>query len=174
MKRLLGLGILMLAVAGCTTTEEANKAIKSQWIGQTSDAFFSQYGPPIRSFPLNDGGAVYTWRGGDTTRVIPAQYRTVTPGAPADPLASSTRTTTTVSSPDPRTTVTETRTTSMRVGVTPQPQQILVQPERVEALFCEAQISVDVTGVITNIQASRDTDGAGLSLSRCAEVFGVK
>lgn len=174
MKRLFGLGFLLLTVVGCTTTEEANKAIKSQWIGQPSDAFFSRYGPPIRSFALNDGGAVYTWRGGETTRVVPAEYRTVTPPASPDPLAASTRTTTTVTNPDPGTTVTETRTTSMSIGVSPQPQQVLVRPERVESLFCEAQISVNPAGTIANIEASRDTDGEGLSLSRCAEVFGVK
>lgn len=175
MRRFIGFGLVMLAMAGCATTEEANKAMQSRWVGQPSDAFFAAYGPPIRSFPLNNGGAVYSWRGGETTRVIPAQYQTVQPAAPAAPLASNTQTTTTVSNPNPNTTVTRTTTSSMSIGLpTVQPQQVMVRPERVESLLCEAQITVDAGGVITNIQASRDTTGAGLSLSRCAEVFGVE
>jgi hypothetical protein len=51
---------------------------------------------------------------------------------------------------------------------------VMVKPARVEALFCEAQITADAGGMITNIEATRDTDGEGFSLSRCAEVFGVK
>ncbi|WP_187971495.1 hypothetical protein [Aquibium microcysteis] len=171
MKRLILLGILGTALAGCTTTEEANKAIKSRWIGQPSDSFFAQYGPPVRSFPLNNGGIVYTWRGGETTQVIPAEYRTI---QPATPLASSSSTVTTVTRPDPGTTVTETRTTNLNLGLQAQPQHVLVRPERIEQLFCEAQITVDRSGVIGNIEASRDTTGAGFSLSRCAEVFRVQ
>ncbi len=174
MKRLILLGMLAAALAGCTTTEEANKAIKSRWIGQPSDSFFAQYGPPIRSFPLNNGGVVYTWRGGETTQVIPAEYRTIQPSQPATPLASSSNTVTTVTNPNPGTTVTETRTTNFNVGLQAQPQQVLVRPERIERLFCEAQITVDPSGIIGNIEASRDTTGAGFSLSRCAEVFGVQ
>ncbi len=179
MRRLLGLGLVMVTMAGCATTQEANKAIQSRWIGQPSDAFFAAYGPPLRSFPLNNGGAVYSWRGGETTRVVPAQYQTVQPAdaqplAP-NPLAQNTRTTTTVINPNPNTTVTKTTTTSMSIGMpSGQPQQVMVRPERVENLLCEAQITVDAGGTITNIQTSRDTTGAGFSLSRCAEVFGVE
>lgn len=172
----IGLTIALLApaLAACTTTEEANKAIKSRFIGQPSDVFFSQYGAPISEFSLNSGGKIYRWRGGDTTRTLPAEYTTI--GAPNDPMAghTTTKTTTTVLQPNSSTTVTETRTTSSGMTFGAMPQQVMVKPPRVEHLFCEAQITVDGGGIITNVEATRDTDGEGLSLSRCAEVFGVK
>ena len=74
MKNFMGIGLVVLGLlAGCTTTEEANQAIQGRWIGQPSDAFFSQYGPPSSAFPLNSGGTVYTWRGGETSRTVSAQ-----------------------------------------------------------------------------------------------------
>ncbi|PSJ58284.1 hypothetical protein C7I85_20750 [Mesorhizobium soli] len=169
----LAIALLAPALAACTTTEEANKAIKSRFIGQPSDVFFSQYGAPLSEFPLNNGGKVYRWRGGETMRTLPAEYTTI---GTADPMAgkSTTKTTTTVMQPNSSTTVTETRTTTSGVTFGGMPQQVMVKPARVEALFCEAQISADAGGIITNIEATRDTDGEGFSLSRCAEVFGVK
>jgi len=169
------LALLAPALAACTTTEEANKAIKSRFIGQPSDVFFSSYGAPISEFDLNNGGKVYRWRGGETSRTIPAEYMTV--GNPSDPMAgkTNTKTTTTISQPNSSTTVTESRTTSSSVSFGGfGPQQVMVRPARVEHLFCEAQITVEAGGTITNVEATRDTDGQGLSLSRCAEVFGVK
>ena len=177
MKRLTGAGLLaMFVLAGCTTTEEANNAMKSRFIGQSSDVFFSQYGAPLSSFALNNGGTVYRWRGGETTRTIPAEYKTVS-NTPANPvLGQTTKTTTTVTQPNAGTTVTETRTTSsgISIGAAPAVQQVLVTPARTERLFCEAQITTDTAGIIVNVEATGDTTGAGFSLSRCAEVFGVK
>lgn len=171
MRRYIGLLLAAALLAGCTTTEEANQAIKSRWIGQSSDSFFARYGPPMRQFPLNNGGTIYSWRGGETTQVVPAEYRSVS--TTPTPVATNTSTTTVVNNSAPNTTVTETRTTSTSIGIAAQPTQVMVRPERVETLFCEAQLTVDAAGLITNIEASRDTTGAGLSLSRCAEVFGV-
>lgn len=162
-----GLAVLV----GCTTTEDANKAIQSQWIGRPSDQFFSQYGMPLSSFTLDNGGTIYRWRGGVTTQNIPAQYRTVDDGADKDEGYE--ETTTTVTEPDYGTTVTETTTTRVSLGRN-RPRQVLVSPARTETLFCEAQITVDQAGIVQNIQATNDTTGEGLSLSRCAEVFGVK
>ena len=167
--------VLFSAVAGCTTTEEANQAMKSRFIGQPSDSFFSQYGAPQTAFPLNNGGTVYRWRGGETVRSYPAEYKTVE--TKQAPLASQTQTTTktTLSQPAANTTLTRTTTTSYGVGAAqPSSQQVMVRPARNETLFCEAQITTDSAGLIVNIEATRDTDGAGFSLSRCAEVFGVK
>jgi hypothetical protein len=113
-KRLIAIALLS-AVAGCTTTEQANQALKSRFIGQSSDSFFSQYGAPLSSFPLNNGGTVYRWRGGETVQSYPAEYKTVEPQA--SPLASQTQTTTktTVDQPNAKTTVTRTTTTSFGV-----------------------------------------------------------
>ena len=167
---MIGLGLCLAVLAACTTTADTNQVLKSRWIGQPSDLFFSRYGPPLRSFALNDGGTVYTWRGGETTRTV-APARRSTLGQPSAPFASRVRTTTTVTHPNANTTVTKTRSSSFSVGLQPAVGQMLVQPPRVERLFCEAQITGDAGGTIRNVEASRDTAGAGFSLSRCAEVF---
>ncbi len=71
---LIALLLLPLAVlAGCTTTEDANRALQSRWIGQPVERFFAAYGPPIDEYPLSSG-KIYTWRGGDKTRYIPPVY----------------------------------------------------------------------------------------------------
>ncbi|MCB8837215.1 hypothetical protein [Aurantimonas sp. VKM B-3413] len=149
---------LAAGMAGCTTTEEANQAIQGRWIGQSSDAFFSQYGPPASQFPLNGGGTIYTWRGGETDRNIPAQYRPTT----KQELE--------LEKKGPRTIINIGGDMSMDRAP---PGQVLVSQARTEQLGCEAQITTNPAGVITAIRASRDTDGEGFSLSRCAEVFGV-
>ncbi|MEF2073325.1 hypothetical protein [Consotaella aegiceratis] len=152
-------GVLCAAVlTGCTTTEDANLAIQSQWMGQPSDAFFAQYGPPASQFALNDGGTIYTWRGGDTERSIAAQYRPMTESEKKH------------AKDGPRTVI--------NIGSDPAPYvppgQVLVSPARTEQLGCEAQIATNADGIITSIRTSRDTDGQGFSFSRCAEVFGVE
>ena len=42
---------LMLSVSivlsACTTTEDANNAARSRWLGQPVEAFCTAYGPPI-------------------------------------------------------------------------------------------------------------------------------
>lgn len=159
-------------VAGCATTEDANKQVRSQYIGRSADSFFARYGAPNSSYKMNNGGTVYNWRGGETVVTIPAQYKTVeTPVY--DPWGSSTtRTSTTVTRPDDNTTVTETRTTRSDMRV--MQQQVMTSPAREKTLLCEARITTDEKGIITDIAASRDTDGEGFSFSRCAEVFGVK
>ncbi|MBD0414621.1 hypothetical protein [Oryzicola mucosus] len=163
---------VVFVLSGCTTTADANKQMRSDYIGRQSDAFFARYGPPSSSYKLNGGGTVYSWRGGQTTVTVPAQYKTVdTPVY--DPFGStSTRTSTTITRPDDNTTVTETRTS--RTDIRTVQQQVLVSPAREKSLFCEARITADEKGVVTDIAVSRDTDGEGLSLSRCAEVFGAK
>lgn len=77
MKVLLPCLAALLLVAGCATTEETNSAIRARWLGQPGDAFFAQYGPPQRSYKLNDGSSVYNWRGGEKTIQHAAQYRDV-------------------------------------------------------------------------------------------------
>ncbi len=171
--RIVAIGVVLAVLAGCVTTEQAQKAMDSRFIGQTSDAFFAQYGAPQSSFGLNNGGTTYRWKGGETVINIPAQYKKVEPSSPGVGT-SNTKTTTNVSRPDANTTVTETSSTTFSMNVSAPAQQVLVSPARTVQVFCEAQISVDSKGIITNIQVTQDTQGAGLSISRCAEVFNVK
>ncbi len=165
---LAALGILALGVAGCTTTEEANKAIQSKWIGQPVDSFFTFYGPPASSFPLNDGGMIYTWVGGQTVRHIPAQYQTL----PPNDANKVTRTTTETQKNADGSTTTTTRSSSFGISQPAAPR--MISPARSEELFCELQITAGPDKMIRMLRATNDTDGEGLSLSRCAEIMGVK
>ncbi|WP_075290097.1 hypothetical protein [Pararhizobium arenae] len=155
-------------LSGCTTTEEANTAIQSRWIGQPADAFFTRYGPPQSRFPLNDGGSIYSWRGGDKTNYIPAQY--AQPSTDDDDVFGKSVTKTTTREDGNETTVTTTRTSFGISDNTPR----MIAPARTEQLFCEVQISTGPDDRITTIRASNDTTGEGLSLSRCAEVLEVQ
>jgi len=159
---------LAMGVAGCATTEEANKAIQSKWIGQPADSFFTYYGPPASSFPLNDGGTIYTWVGGETTRHVPAQYQTTQPNDANKFTRSSTET---KKNSDGSTTTT-TRSTSFGISQPVAPR--MISPARTEQLFCELQITTGPDKLIRMLRATNDTDGEGLSFSRCAEVMGVK
>ena len=158
----------LLALAGCTTTQEANTAIQSRWIGQPADAFFTRYGPPVSDFPLRDGGTLYTWRGGEKTNYIPAQY-----AAPEtdeeDEERRMTRTVTRISDDGEKEVTTTTRTSNGFSDATPR----MISPARTQQLFCEVQISTGTDDRIVAIRASNDTTGDGLSLSRCAEVLEV-
>ena len=131
-----------LALAGCTTTEEAAMAVRAKWIGQPVDRFFVENGPPVSSYALDAGGMIYTWRGGETSYTRPAQYQTRTAFGPEG-------------RPVRRATITT-----------------MVQPAQEVPLLCEAQLTTDKRGMIQAVRINRDTEGEGLSLSRCAEIFG--
>lgn len=166
--RILLVAAFAALLSGCTTTEEVNTAIQSRWTGQPADAFFTRYGPPVSSFALNNGGTVYTWRGGEKTNYIPAQY-----AQPSDDDAvakSVTRTTTRRDANDDETTITTTKTA---IGITDNRPR-LISEASVQELFCEVQISTTPDDRIISIRASNDTTGEGLSLSRCAEVLEVQ
>ncbi len=154
-----------IGLAGCKTTEEASKAVRGKWLGKPVDSFFIENGPPISSFPLEAGGTIYTWRGGETSYVRPAQIQT----RPAQPAFGNTVTRTTTVNPAPGTTVTRSSTTSF--GVSAAPTTTVIRPAQRVELVCEAQIATDKDGKILSVRISRDTDGAGFSLSRCAELF---
>jgi hypothetical protein len=147
--RLAALALAAATLAGCTTTEEANTVIQSRWIGQPAELVFSRYGPPVSEFRTGTGNTIYTWRGGEKTQYIPAQYST-----PAEqPVYGKTVTKTTSREKEPGVTVTKTTTSSMGVYVPQQPQ--MISPARVEELFCEVQITVDATDRIRAIPTRR-------------------
>ncbi|WP_349370920.1 hypothetical protein [Salinarimonas sp.] len=168
--RLAAVAALAVTLSACQTTQQAAERVQGKWIGQPVDAFFVENGPPVSSYALADGGLIYTWRGGEASFVRPAQVRT-TPLAPSQPLMSRSRTTTTTSAPEPGTTVTRTTTTSASFGFTPPAVTTVVRPAERVNLVCEAQITADAEGVIRAVRISRDTQGAFLSLSRCADIF---
>lgn len=149
-------------LAGCTTTEDANRALQSRWIGQPVDRFFAAYGPPIDEYPLSSG-KVYTWRGGDKTRYIPPTYSS------PEPARAIVRTETRQNGSG-QTVVTQTRVITRDPFWEPE----MISPPQYQQLFCELLINTDKSGVIASIRASNDTDGDGFSLSRCAEVLGVE
>ncbi len=140
-----------LAVAGCTTTEDAQKSVGQRWPGQPVDSFFAAYGPPASSYKLSGGRTIYTWRGGKLDKYIPPDYQIVRRDPFYDPMF------------------------GPRFGPWyDDPQMVMVSPGRDVRLQCEAQITVNKARVIETISLSSDTEGDGISRSRCAEVFGVK
>ncbi|MAW89329.1 MAG: hypothetical protein CMJ42_22645 [Phyllobacteriaceae bacterium] len=176
-------------LSACETTQEVNQTLQMTWIGQPAELFFARHGAPMQQFALQSGGVNYTWRGGQTTVTIPAQYRPAPQAQKPNPVSSgfgsrSTSTTTTVSNPAPGTTVTRTETRSSGVSFNPEaalaafggqpqtpPGQVLVRPAQTRQLFCEATITTDAEGRITAFNILRDTTGEGFSLSRCNEVL---
>jgi len=162
--------VLALGLGACQTTQDAARNVRVAWVGQPVDAFFVENGPPVSSYARRDGGAIFTWRGGEASYVVPAQVQR-SPGS-AQPLASTSRTETRVSNPSLGTQVTRSTTTSFSFGV-PQPSATqVIRPARRVELVCEAQIAVDDEGIIESVRISRDTQGEFLSFSRCADVFG--
>jgi hypothetical protein len=167
-----GLLACLLVLSGCATTQDAEKHMGAKYIGKSSDAFFSHNGPPLSYFDMNDGGRLYTWRGGETTIVVAAETKTIaaTPGT----QATTEKTTTTQSQPDPNTTVTKTTTTSFSVGSPAASTTVVTKPAQHVPIYCEVQITTDDKGIITDIKATGDTQSLGLVGSRCAEIFGTK
>ena len=150
---------MSLLVAGCTTTEDAQRAMASRWPGQPVDSFFSAYGPPVSSYKLAGGRMIYTWRGGKVDKYIPPDYQIVRRDPFYDPIYGP------MSGPR----------FGPRFGPWyDDPQMVMVSPGRDVRLQCEAQITVDKARIIEAISLSGDTEGDGISRSRCAEVFGVK
>ncbi len=72
--RMIMLGGLALALAGCTTTGGAPRnAVESAWNGKSAGIFFAQFGPPTAD--TTEGGMTeYTWKGGYKTIRVPAKY----------------------------------------------------------------------------------------------------
>ncbi len=144
-----------LVIAGCTTTEDAQRSLDRRWPGQPVDNFFSAYGPPVSSYKLSGGRVIYTWRGGRLEKYIPPDYQIVRRDPFYDPMFG------------PR--------FGPRFGPWfDDPQMVMVSPGRDVRLQCVAQITVDKARIIQSISLSADTEGDGFSQSRCAEVFGVR
>lgn len=71
---------LALSLASCTTTTgPAKNAIEAKWNGQQAGAFFAKFGPPVADSAAG-GATLYTWRGGNRTRVVPAEYEVAADG----------------------------------------------------------------------------------------------
>jgi hypothetical protein len=76
--RLAAAAVLAGLLGGCSTTEQAGQALQSSWIGQPADNFFRQYGPPVTSYTLRDGGKIYEWVGGQASVYVPGSAATTT------------------------------------------------------------------------------------------------
>jgi hypothetical protein len=64
--------IVFLILSACSTTEQAGTALRSKWVGRSSDEFFTRYGPPASEFKLASGDTIYTWTGGQASIGVPA------------------------------------------------------------------------------------------------------
>lgn len=72
--RMIMLGGLALALAGCTTTGGAPRnAVESAWNGKSAGVFFAKFGPPVSD--SGEGSMTeYAWKGGYKTVRVPAKY----------------------------------------------------------------------------------------------------
>jgi hypothetical protein len=80
---LLSAAALALAVAACTTTQDVETSLQSDWIGHQADDFYVAYGPPQSQYKLDNGSQIERWSSGVRTVVIPGSsnsYGTVSPG----------------------------------------------------------------------------------------------
>lgn len=173
------LALASVALAGCTTTEETTANAQSKWVGQSADVFFAAYGPPMSNYPLNNGGTLYTWRGGETEVPVakapnstfnkPPQQTTFNRGF------SKTSTKVTHLSPGMIKTTTKSSSASASINVDGLLNTLAnggMPPKReMRRVYCEMQISTDANNVITSLHNTGDTAGAGFSMSRCAEVL---
>lgn len=187
---------LLLAAAGCQTSAEAVSTVNAAWVGRPADDFFSRYGAPYASFPRQDGGAIYSWRGGEQTLAVntaprppafpPSPFGTAPAVQPASaPLFGDTKSRTTsnswVRADGTKVTETRSRTTSASVNVdtTKLIGSLLGAAAGASAapkpatrtIVCELSITADPQGVITALSVKRDTEGAFLSLSRCGDIL---
>ena len=65
-----GLLVLVAALAvGCTTAP--SYGLKSRYHGVHVDHFFLEWGAPVSSHPLKDGGTIYLWYTGRDSAYIP-------------------------------------------------------------------------------------------------------
>ena len=171
------IGASLVILSGCTTTNEAHQKISSKWIGQSSDEFFAFHGAPLTSFAQNNGGILYGWKGGEYTYTRPAKYETITQPSTNNGIGKTqTKSSTTVSQPDANTTVTKTQSSSSSFNINSptSSEQRLVTPAKTVSLVCELQIGADTAGTIRSISVINDTEGRGLSLSRCDEILNKK
>lgn len=171
------LAILGLVLAGCNgqTTKEVTAQAKMNWIGQPVDNFFATYGPPRSYFPLDSGGTLYTWRGGEQKVRLPQNnFNKPNQASTINHGFSNSKTKVTHSGPGYQKSTTTSSSGSvsinmdnlMSIAATGKP---IEPPTRLA--YCEMQIAADEAGVITNINATTDTSGVGFSFSRCSEIL---
>ena len=60
--------ICAVVLGGCVTTADIAAEVESTWIGRPAEQLFLHAGPPIASFDLSSGGAIYTWSSGQDFR----------------------------------------------------------------------------------------------------------
>ncbi len=78
MKRLI-LVCFAAAVTACTTTEQANEALSSKYIGKPVDQFFIENGPPSSQYNTQDGRTIFVWAEAPQSITMPgSSYTTVT------------------------------------------------------------------------------------------------
>lgn len=153
-------------IAGCATLDPK---INQRFIGKTSDAFFVAFGVPKSTLQLNDGGKIYTWRGGENTIFLPGYQETV--GDELSFITSKDRSKTS-SHGNVRTTTTISQSRTKTISLSG--NETITYGDITIRQFCEAQIVVNSIGVIVQFEVTGDTRGNGFNRSRCAEVLNSK
>ncbi len=70
--RLLAAVIVLMIMAGCTTTKQAMTRANEKFAGKNIDEFVLTHGPPYAKHSLNSGDYVYIWRSEIRTYGMPS------------------------------------------------------------------------------------------------------
>ncbi len=61
--RLLGIGVLCVALGGCYATgADVRAKLGQDYVGKNVDALVMRWGPPASSFKMNSGETAYSWQ----------------------------------------------------------------------------------------------------------------
>jgi hypothetical protein len=74
------LACLAINLAACTTTEQANEALSSKYIGKPVDQFFIENGPPASQYNTQDGRIIFVWAESPQSITIPGSSHTTVTG----------------------------------------------------------------------------------------------
>ena len=64
--------VILAAIAGCASTQDAANLLNTRFAGKNIDEFVLRYGAPFQRHDLNSGDVMYTWSSGVTSYQMPA------------------------------------------------------------------------------------------------------
>jgi hypothetical protein len=74
------LGVIILALSGCVSTQAVNERLSNKYMGKNFDEFVIKHGSPRQTFKLSNGDIAYTWNSGTTKYQTPATATTTSTG----------------------------------------------------------------------------------------------
>lgn len=65
---------IVILLCGCSSSNDANNALKERYLGENADSFFMNYGIPEASYKLSNGDKIYRWNSGVSKMQMPDNY----------------------------------------------------------------------------------------------------